>query len=314
MSKIAYLFPGQGSQVVGMGKDISDKNECAKNVFDKANQSLGFDLKTMCFEGPEESLKVTYNTQPALLTTSVALYEAAKTLLPKADYVAGHSLGEYSALVVSGSLTFEDAVRTVHIRGKLMNEAVPSGVGAMAAVMGGERELIKQVCNQVASTGLPVQMANINCPGQIVISGIKEGVEKASTLLKENGVKRVIELPVSGPFHSELMEPIAKDLEKVLNTIQVSDSTIPVVSNIDAMAKVDGTQIKSSLVKQVYSSVLWEDSIQYMINQGVDTLVEIGSGKVLTGLVKKIDKNVKVHNIYDSESLNTVAKELGVLV
>ena len=311
MSKIAFVFPGQGSQVVGMGKDVFEFYPQAKTIFEAANTCLGESLSSLCFHGPEEELKLTYHTQPALLTTSIALYEAGKNLLPVPHYVAGHSLGEYTALVVAGVLSFEEAVVAVKKRGLFMNEAVPSGVGAMAAVLGGSKETIQEVCQQVTKTSLPVQIANVNCPGQIVISGTKEGVEAATVLLKEKGIKKVIPLPVSGPFHSSLMQPARDQLETVLENTAFHEALIPVVSNIDAQERKHPTEIKDSLLKQVCGSVLWEESVQYMIDQGVTTFVEIGSGKVLTGLIKKISRDVTVYNIFDQTSLNDVVEKLA---
>jgi len=310
MGKVAFIFPGQGSQSVGMGQDIASHSAKAKAVFDKANEVLGYDLQKLCFFGPEEELKATYHTQPALVTTSIALLEAGKQELPKPDFVAGHSLGEYSALVAAGVLSFEDAVYAVRKRGELMDYAVPFGKGSMAAVLGADTALIQETCEAVLKQGKTVGIANINCPGQIVISGVKEGVSEVSTLLKENGVKKIIELSVSGPFHSDLMRPASEKLQSVLDELTFTDASVPVITNIDGKEKKDASDLKSALISQVYSSVQWEESIQYMIGQGVDTFIEIGSGKVLTGLVKKIDRNCKMFNIFDTESLQSVINEL----
>ncbi|RKD22710.1 [acyl-carrier-protein] S-malonyltransferase [Ammoniphilus oxalaticus] len=310
MSKIAFLFPGQGSQAVGMGKDIAEQNPKAKAIFEKANEALGYDLQKLCFFGPEEELKVTYHTQPALVTTSIALLEAGKGKLPKPDFVAGHSLGEYSALVAAGVLSFEDAVYAVRQRGELMNDAVPVGQGSMAAVLGADTELIRETCEKVQKEGLSAQIANINCPGQIVISGVKEGVERVSILLKENGVKRVLPLAVSGPFHSQLMVPASERLQTVLDPITFSDALVPVVTNIDGEPKSNAKELEKALISQVYSSVQWERSIQFMIGQGVETFIEFGSGTVLTGLMRKIDRTRKTMNIFDAESLQQAIDEL----
>lgn len=311
MNKLAYVFPGQGSQYVGMGKDIYNDNSRVQDIFSTANSLLGKNLSKLCFEGPEEELKVTYNTQPAILTTSYALYELAKKQLPNPDYVAGHSLGEYTALVVSGAMSFADAVVAVQKRGEFMDSAVPSGVGAMAAVLGGDKETIQMICEQVSDKEKIVQIANINCPGQIVISGHEEKVVSATEKLKENGIKRVIPLVVSGPFHSKLMEPASEKLqEEVLNSINIVNTKIPVVANVNAKEIAASEEIKNALVEQVYSSVLWEDSIRYMIQNGVDTFIEIGPGKVLSGLIKKIDKSVNVYSISDIETMNDVIEKL----
>ncbi|PFJ25967.1 MULTISPECIES: ACP S-malonyltransferase [Bacillus cereus group] len=311
MNKLAYVFPGQGSQYVGMGKDIYNDNSKVQDIFSTANSLLGKDLSKLCFEGPEEELKITYNTQPAILTTSYALYELAKKQLPNPDYVAGHSLGEYTALVISGVMPFADAVVAVQKRGEFMDSAVPAGVGAMAAVLGGDKDTIQRICEQVSYKEKIVQIANINCPGQIVISGHEEKVVLATEKLKESGIKRVIPLVVSGPFHSKLMEPASEKLkEEVLNSINMMNTVIPVVANVSAKEITSAEEIKNALVEQVYSSVLWEDSIRYMIQNGVDTFIEIGPGKVLSGLIKKIDKSVNVYSISDIETMNNVIEKL----
>lgn len=311
MNKLAYVFPGQGSQYVGMGKDIYNDNSRVQDIFSTANSLLGKNLSKLCFEGPEEELKITYNTQPAILTTSYALYELAKKQLPNPDYVAGHSLGEYTALVVSGAMSFEDAVVAVQKRGEFMDSAVPTGLGAMAAVLGGDKDTIQMICEQVSDKEKIVQIANINCPGQIVISGHEEKVVLATEKLKENGIKRVIPLVVSGPFHSKLMEPASEKLQEgVLNSINMINAIVPVITNVNAKEITSSEEIKNALVEQVYSSVLWEDSIRYMIQNGVDTFIEIGPGKVLSGLIKKIDKSVNVYSISDIETMNDVIEKI----
>jgi len=297
MGKIAFIFPGQGAQTVGMGKDAFDSHAGAQDVFRAADEAIGFPLTEIVFNGPDEELKKTANTQPALLATSIALYEAfsGKGIAP--DYVAGHSLGEYSALVVAGVLSFGDAVRTVRRRGEYMEEAVPGGRGAMAATLGADREALAALCASISAEGTAVEMANLNCPGQIVVSGTKEGVQKVAERGKEAGAKRVIPLEVSGPFHSSLMEPAARRLEDTLANIAFADAAVPVVANVTARPATAAADIRRLLVEQVVSPVLWEDSVVWMIGQGVDTFIEFGPGTVLAGLIKKIDKSVAVHSV-----------------
>jgi [acyl-carrier-protein] S-malonyltransferase len=312
MGKIAFIFPGQGSQTVGMGKDIAESDANARALFQAADERLGFSLSSLIFEGPQETLTLTYNAQPALLTTSIALLEKVKEAGITADYVAGHSLGEYTALVAAGALSFADAVYAVRKRGEFMEEAVPAGAGTMAAVLGMDAAALEAVTNEVSAQGDPVQLANLNCPGQIVISGSKAGVEKAGQLAKERGAKRVIPLEVSGPFHSSLMKPAAGNLQEVLNGIAIHDAKIPVIANVTAEPVVKKGEISRLLIEQLYSPVRWEESVKTMIALGVDTFIEIGPGKVLSGLVKKIDRNVRVHAVNDLETLkSTVAAVKG---
>lgn len=307
MGKIAFVFPGQGAQAVGMGKDIFDHDADARQVFEQADAALGFSLSNIIFEGPDSDLKQTVNTQPALLTVSTAFLKLVEKAGYKADYVAGHSLGEYSALVAAGALSFEDAVRTVRARGQYMEQAVPSGLGAMAAVLGAEREALHQLCVSISAAGNAVELANVNCPGQIVVSGTAEGVNEVVARGKEIGAKRVIPLEVSGPFHSSLMGNAAVMLAAELAKVNMQDAQIPVIANVTAEPVTDASEIKSLLERQVCAPVLWEDTVQKLIELGVDTFVEIGSGSVLTGLIKKIDRNVKVVTINKLEALDSLA-------
>ena len=306
VGKIAFVFPGQGAQVVGMGKDIYEHDAEARLIFEQADAALGFSLSNLIFEGPDSDLKQTVNTQPALLTVSAAFLKLVEKAGMKADYVAGHSLGEYSALVAAGAISFEDAVRTVRARGQYMEQAVPSGQGAMAAVLGAERAALQQLCATITAEGYAVELANVNCPGQIVVSGSVAGVNEVVARGKEIGAKRVIPLEVSGPFHSSLMGNAATMLATELATVSMQDATIPVIANVTAEPVVDATEIKSLLERQVCAPVLWEDTILKLIDLGVDTFVEIGSGSVLTGLIKKIDRNVQIITINKLEALESL--------
>lgn len=309
MGKIAFLFPGQGSQTVGMGGFANEVQE-AKEIFDEADSRLGYSLSNIIQNGPEDLLTRTENAQPAILTTSVALLNALKEHNIKPDYVAGHSLGEYSALVCAGAISFSDAVHTVRQRGLFMEEAVPAGVGAMAAVLGMEQEPLESITKEVSADGKIVQIANLNCPGQIVISGTKEGVEKASELAKEKGAKRVIPLQVSGPFHSELMRPAAEKLAGVLDSFDIQDASIPVIANVTAREVINHSDIKEKLITQIYSPVRWEETVNYLLEQGVETFVEVGPGKVLSGLVKKVNRRANVISIQDNETLQAAVSSL----
>lgn len=306
MGKIAFVFPGQGSQIVGMGKSLAEKDEAVYSLFKKADERLGYSLSKIIFEGPQNELTLTTNAQPALLTTSIAILQYFKSTNIEADYVAGHSLGEYTALVASEAISFEDGVYAVRKRGEFMEEAVPNREGTMAAVLGINRDELERVTESVSAEGNPVQLANINCPGQIVISGSRLGVELAAVKAKEAGAKRVLPLEVSGPFHSSLMKPASDKLRGILEEVEIRKAKIPVIANVSASEMVEPSDIKEKLIQQLYSPVQWEDSVKRMIELGVDTFIEIGPGKVLSGLVKKIDRSVKTYSISDEESFNTV--------
>jgi [acyl-carrier-protein] S-malonyltransferase len=309
MGKVAFLFPGQGSQFVGMGKQLAEQEPLARAIFEKADQRLQMELTKIIFEGPEEVLKKTEYTQPALLTVSTAVLEVFKQQGIKADYAAGHSLGEYSALVAAGSIAFEDAVFAVRNRGLLMEEAVPAGVGTMAAIIGFEQNRLEQITGEVSESLESVQVANLNCPGQIVISGTVKGVEEASRIAKEEGAK-VIPLQVSGPFHSSLMKPAAEKFKEILSQISIHDVKTPVIANVTAKEVTSGKEIKEKLIEQLYSPVRWEETVRELIDAGVDTFIEIGPGKVLSGLVKKVNRRATVLAIGDMESMKAALEKL----
>lgn len=310
MGKIAFVFPGQGSQTVGMGQQLAEQYPEVMQYFKKADERLSAELSKLIFEGPQEELTKTVNTQPALLTTSLAILERFQKAAIKPDYVAGHSLGEYTALVAAGALTFEDGVYAVRKRGEFMEGAVPNGEGSMAAILGLDREPLSKVTAEISESGFPVSLANLNCPGQIVISGSRKGVELAGAKAKEAGAKRAIPLEVSGPFHSSLMKPAASELRQVLDGLDMKDARIPVIANVSSNPMTTAEEIKENLIEQLYSPVLWEDSVVKMIDLGVDTFIEIGPGKVLSGLIKKINRSVKTYSISDDESCQSVIESL----
>lgn len=300
--KRAFIFPGQGSQYVGMGKEFYDNFKVAREVFEEADEALCLPISKLCFEGPEDQLKLTENTQPAILTVSVVclrVLQGEKGLVPAVT--AGHSLGEYSALVASGALRFADAVRVVRLRGQFMQEAVPVGEGAMAALLGMEREAVERLCQEEAQ-GEVLTPANFNCPGQIAISGHAKAVQRAVERAKQQGKKAVL-LPVSAPFHSPLMKPAGERLAEALKEIEVKDLQIPVVTNVEARIHTSKDRVKELLVSQVSRPVRWEDSIREMIRNGIEGFIEVGPGKVLTGLMKRIDSSRYATNVEDMKSL-----------
>lgn len=308
--KTAFLFPGQGSQKVGMVQDLCEKYDSVKALIKEADETLGFSISKMMFEGPDTELMKTEFTQPAILTASVAVWQVLKEHGLTPDIAAGHSLGEYSALVAAGAISFADAVHTVHLRGRFMQEAVPLGEGGMAAVIGSTPEIIVKVCGEVSTEDLPVQAVNFNCPGQVVIAGATAAVEKACEALKEAGARRAIMLKVSAPFHSTLMEPAALRLKEVLDKIDIHDTTIPVVANVNAKEETKADDIRKNLVDQAAHPVHWDESIRNMIAGGVDMTVEAGPGTVLTGFMKKIDRSVPCHHAEDAATIDEVVAAL----
>jgi [acyl-carrier-protein] S-malonyltransferase len=309
-SKIAFIFPGQGSQAVGMGKDLYDNFAASREVFEEADDALGFKLSEMCFAGDEADLQLTANTQPAILTTSVAAFRAMESEgFPSPDYVAGHSLGEYSALVAAGAMSFADAVKTVRKRGTYMQEAVPVGVGAMAAILGLPLETVEIACRDAAENEI-CSPANINSPAQIVIAGNTEAVDRAIELLKTRGAKRAIKLNVSAPFHCALMLPAQERLAQDLQEINFSDLRFPIIENVSGEANTKGERVRTALTEQVSKPVRWAQSVENLITEGVETFVETGAGKILSGLVRQINRDVRCLNVENFDSLKQAVPTL----
>ncbi len=309
MGKLAFIFSGQGAQTVGMGKELAQNFKVADKTFDEASEALGFDVKEMIWNGDSETLMITENTQPAVVTMSTAALRVLEEKGIKPDVVAGLSLGEYTAHIASGSLEFADAVRLVKKRGKYMQEEVPVGKGAMAAILALTEEQVRECCQKASETGI-CEPANFNCPGQIVVSGEVAAVEKCCETAKEMGAKRAVKLPVSAPFHCSMLTGAGEKLAKELENVEVRDMQIPVITNVTADCVGGKDEIKPLLIKQVSNSVMWEKSVIKMINDGVDTFVEVGPGKALSGFVKKISKEVAVYNVEDMSSLNKTIEGL----
>jgi [acyl-carrier-protein] S-malonyltransferase len=312
MGKLAFLFPGQGSQYVGMGSDLHQDFAAFRDVMQVADGRLGFPLSRLCFDGPEDQLTLTANTQPAILAHSVGVWRIVADAGFRPDVVAGHSLGEYSALVAAGALSLSDAVYAVRRRGEMMQEAVPVGEGTMAAILGLEMEEVAGICRRAAD-GEVVELANLNCPGQIVIAGHVGAVNRALELARERGAKRAIQLQVSAPFHSSLMAPARDGMRDVLDKIGFNDLDFPLINNADVSLVTNAVAAREGLIKQIVSPVRWEESIRKMLEMGVDIFVELGPGKVLCGLVKRIDRGVNCLNAEDRESLTAMSSELKSL-
>jgi [acyl-carrier-protein] S-malonyltransferase len=310
MGKVAFLFPGQASQCPGMGKELAEKYPVARAVFEEADGALGFSISQLCFEGSEDTLKLTANTQPAILTVSVATYRILEEKGITPQYVAGHSLGEYSALVAAGSLPFADAVKLVRLRGGYMQEAVPAGEGAMAAILGLAPAQVTEICRKAAD-GQVVAPANLNSPEQTVISGHATAVKRAVELASASGAKRAVVLAVSAPFHSELMVPAQKNLEGDLRRTSFAPLRVPLVTNADAEFVSSGEEAREALIRQVSLPVRWEESMRELLEQGVSTFVEVGPGRVLSGLLRQINRSVHCFNVEDEKSLLTTLEKLA---
>lgn len=310
MGKLAFVFAGQGAQAVGMGRELCERYKVADDVYDEASEALGFDIKKMIFSGSEDELMITENTQPTIVTMSTAALAVLKEKGIKPDVVAGLSLGEYTAHICSGSLGFADAVRVVKKRGKYMQEEVPQGVGSMAAIIALGADEVCAACEKASAVGV-CEPANFNCPGQIVVSGEREAVERCCEICKEMGAKRAIPLAVSAPFHCSMLTGAGEKLKKELDGIAFTDMKIPVITNVTADYVENVSDIKPLLVKQVSSSVRWEDTIRKMISDGVDTFVEVGPGKALSGFIKKVSRDVAVYNVEDIASLEKTLEGLG---
>ena len=305
----AFVFPGQGSQYAGMGRDVAEKYPVARKVFDDIDRALSFSISSLCFEGPEDQLKLTENTQPAILAVSSAIHAVLEDRgAIRRDLVAGHSLGEYSAIVSVGGLTPPEGAKIVRARGKFMQEAVPIGSGAMAALIGGSLEQVQEICNE-AGQGDVLSVANINAPGQIVIAGTKAAVDRAVDLAKTKGVRRAVLLPVSAPFHCALMKPAEEKLQPILDAAHFKDLWFALVSNVDASPIGTATAVRNALLRQVVSPVRWVESVQHMISKGVRRFVEIGPGNVLTGLIKRIDSSVELINVSDVPSIEAFVEK-----